>query len=130
VLPDLKKYLLDYPRATLSNAKDIFYWQEARFGVKPTIRISHLVIQQQPERTIVASKLIYASHYFWTALGVRALLPDPARGSGFWFVTVTRSRSDGLSGFTGRFVRGRARGDAQKGSAAFLAKTKEVLEKS
>jgi hypothetical protein len=130
VLPDLKKYLLDYPRATLSNAKDIFYWQEARFGVKPTIRISHLVIQQQPERTIVASKLIYASHYFWTALGVRVLLPDPARGSGFWFVTVTRSRSDGLSGFTGRFVRGRARGDAQKGSAAFLAKTKEVLEKS
>jgi len=129
-LPDLKQYLLDYPRLKLLNTTDIFYWQEARFGVKPTIRITHLVIQQLPDRTIVASKLLYASHYFWTGLGVRVLLPDPARGHGFWFVTVTRSRSDGLSGFTGRFVRGRARSDAQKGAAASLAAMKNALEKN
>jgi hypothetical protein len=127
--PDLKRYLVDYPRATLANANDLLYWQEVQFGVKPTIRISHLIIQQQPDRTIVASKLLYASHYFWTALGLRVLVVDPSRGPGFWFLTVTRSRSDGLSGFTGKFVRGRARGDARKSALAALVKTKELLEK-
>lgn len=73
--------------------------------LKPTIRISHLTIREIPEDTVVASKMVYASHYFWTGLEVRALVPDPERGAGFWFVTVNRARSDGLSGFTGMFVR-------------------------
>jgi hypothetical protein len=106
------------------------YWQEARFGAKTTITISHLVVQQQDDRTVVASKLLYSSHYFWTALGVRVLLPDPSRRPGFWFVTVTRCRSDGLSGFTGKFVRRRARGDAQKAVLAQLTRAKEAYEKS
>jgi len=129
-IPDFKQYLLEYPRTRLPNATDIFYWQLAQFGVKPTIRITHLVIQQQPDRTIVASKLLYASHYFWTALGVRVLLADPSRGNGFWLMTVSRCRSDGLSGFSGKFVRGRARGEAQKGVLALLTQTKAALEKS
>ena len=32
---------------------------------------------------------------------------DSASGWGFWFVTVSRSRSDGLSGFVGRVIRGK-----------------------
>ena len=73
--------------------------------------------------------MLYASHYFWTALELRMLLRDPARGRGFWFVTESRSRSDGLSGFTGHFVRGKARGEAEKGTAAVLRVTRERLEK-
>lgn len=129
-LPDLKQYLMDYPRAKLANATDVFYWQEARFGAKTTITISHLVVQQQDDRTVIASKLLYSSHYFWTALGVRVLLPDPVRGHGFWFATVMRCRSDGLSGFSGKFVRGRARGDAQKAVLAQLTRAKEAYGKS
>jgi hypothetical protein len=74
-------------------------------GLKPTIRISHLTIREGPDDTMVASKMLYGSHYFWTALELRTLVPDPARGPGFWFVTVSRSRSDGLGGFTGMIVR-------------------------
>lgn len=40
----------------------------------------------------VASKLLYASQYFWTALELRVLVSDPARGRGFWFVTVSYAR--------------------------------------
>lgn len=127
--PDLKQYLLGYPRATLANSNDFLYWQQVQFGVKPTIRISHLVVQQQPDRTIVASKLLYASHYFWTGLAVRVLLPDASRGPGFWLISVSRTRADGLSGFTGKFVRGRARGDAQKATLTQLTQTKAVLER-
>jgi len=128
ILPDVRRYLLDFPRATLDNSTSFLYWQEAKFGLKPTIRINHLVISEQRDATIVASKMIYATHYFWTALELRVLVPDAQRGSGFWFVTESRSRSDGLSGFTGRIIRGKVRGESEKGTAALLTLTKDRME--
>ena len=100
----------------------------AAVGLKPTIRINHLVIQDRPGQTIIASKMLYASHYFWTALEQRILQSDPARGPGFWLVTINRSRSDGLKGFVGRLLRGRVRSEAQKGTEATLRVTKAKLE--
>jgi hypothetical protein len=126
--PDLKRYLLEYPEATLVNSTDFLYWQEVQFGLRPTIRINHLVVQERRDHTIVVSKMLYASHYFWTALEVRVLLPDPARGPGFWLVTINRSRSDGLSGFTGRVIRSRVRTEVEDGSRAALKATKARLE--
>jgi putative membrane protein len=128
-VPKVRRYLLEFPRATLPGMVDSFvYWQEAKFGLKPTIRINHLVIAEDPNGAIVASKMLYASHYFWTALELRALVRDPARAGGFWFVTESRSRSDGLSGFTGRVIRGKVHGEAEKGTAAQLLMTKTRLE--
>jgi hypothetical protein len=127
-LPDLTRFLLNYPNATLANATDFLYWQETQFGLRPTIRISHLVIQERPNQTVVASKMLYASHYFWTALELRVLLPDPARGPGFWFVTISRSRSDGLSGFKGLVIRTRVRSEVEDGTRAALTATKTRLE--
>ena len=129
-MPNLRHYLLEYPRATMPNATSFLYWQETEFGLKPTIRISHLTVADTPEGTVVASKMLYASHYFWTGLEVRALVPDPKRGPGFWFVTVNRARSDGLSGFTGMFVRRRVRSEVQQGVLASLRTTKRKLEQS
>lgn len=128
-LPDIKRYLLEFPAFTLPGSESFVYWQEAQFGLKPTIRINHLVIAEAPKGTAIASKMLYASHYFWTALELRVLLPDPSRGPGFWFVSVNRSRSDGLSGFVGRVIRGKVRGEAEKGMAAALEATKSRLEK-
>jgi hypothetical protein len=127
-LPDLRQYLLDYPNAVLPNSTDFLYWQEVQFGLKPTIRISHLIIQERPGSKVVASKMLYSNHYFWTALELRVLLDDPARGGGFWFITVNRSRSDGLSGFKGRIIGTRARTEAQNGTRAALTAVKTKLE--
>jgi hypothetical protein len=127
-LPGLRDYLLGYPAVALPGAQSFLYWQEAQFGLKPTVRISHLTVHGRPDAVIVASKLLYASHYFWTALELRVLVPDPPRGRGFWFVNVNRSRSDGLSGFVGRIIRGRVRGEAEKGLQNALALTKQNLE--
>jgi hypothetical protein len=71
---------------------------------------------------------MYASHYFWTGLEVRALVSDSSRGPGFWFVTVNRSRSDGLSGFTGIVIRGRVGSEVQQGTLEGLRTTKRMLE--
>jgi hypothetical protein len=127
-MPRMRRYLLEYPAVTFPESTSFLYWQETVFGLKPTIRISHLTIQEGSDDTVVASKMLYASHYFWTGLELRVLLPDPARGAGFWFVTVNRSRSDGLSGFTGMFVRRRVRSEVQDGSLAGLQTTKRRLE--
>jgi len=124
----VRKYLLEFPKAALPDSESFVYWQEATFGLKPTIRVNHLVIAREGDGAIVASKMLYASHYFWTALELRALIPDPQRGPGFWFVTDSRSRSDGLSGFVGRLVRGKVRGEAEKGTAAVLQLTKTRME--
>jgi hypothetical protein len=128
-MPNLRRYLLEYPRVALPDATSFLYWQETDFGLKPTIRINHVTIREGPDITIVASKMLYATHYFWTALELRVLLPDAARGQGFWLVTISRGRSDGLSGFRGIFVRRRARSEAVKGVLAALTTTKGRLER-
>jgi hypothetical protein len=128
-LPQVRRYLLEFPNATLPNSESFIYWQEATFGLKPTIRINHVVMAEEPGGAMVASKMLYASHYFWTALELRVLLRDPARGNGFWFVTESRSRSDGLGGFTGRVIRGKVRGEAEKGTQAVLRVTRDQLQR-
>lgn len=126
--PELHRYLLEFPRVTLPDSTSFLYWQDAEFGLKPMLRISHVTIRETPDSTVATSKMLYASHYFWTGLQLRVLLPDRSRGPGFWFVTVDRSRSDGLSGFTGSFVRRRVRSEVQEGSLAALRMTKQKLE--
>jgi hypothetical protein len=127
-MPDVRRYLLNYPQVTLPESTSFMYWQLVRFGLKPTVRISHVTIRERPTDTLVASRMVHASHYFWTAIELRTLLPDLPRGPGFWFVTVSRSRSDGLSGFTGMFVRGRVRGRVREGTLSVLQTTKQKLE--
>jgi hypothetical protein len=126
--PELRRYLLGFPGA-FPDSTSFLYWQVTQFGLKPTMRISHLVIRETPEETIVASKMLYASHYFWTALEIRVLVADPSRGIGFWFVTVNSSRCDGMSGFFGRLIRGRIRREVQKGVLAYLSETKKKVER-
>ena len=129
-LTDMRQYLLEYPKPPARPTSSFIYWQEAAFGLKPTIRISHVAIQEEKEATIVASKQLYSSHYFWTALELRVLVPDAKRGTGFWFVNVNRSRSDGLSGFVGHMIRGKVREGARKGLESALAAAKKKLEAS
>jgi hypothetical protein len=127
-MPEVRRYLLEFPNWRMPEATSFLYWQETEFGLKPTIRISHIVIRERPDDTVVASKMLYATHYFWTGLELRVLLPDPSQGSGFWLITVNRSRSDGLSGFTGAIIRGRVQREVQEGTLAALRSTKETLE--
>jgi len=125
--PGVREYLLDYPKTALPGAASFLYWQEATFGLKPTLRLSHVTVREGPGEVLVASKMLYAHHYFRSGLELRVLFPDVIRG-GFWLVTVTSSRTDGLTGFTGLFVRPRVRGEARDGTATMLINTKRRLE--
>jgi hypothetical protein len=83
---------------------------------------------ENTERVLVALKQIYASHYFWTALELRDLIPDAGRGEGFWFVDVSSGRSGTLAGFKGHVIRGRVQTEALKGLTKGMESTKSLLE--
>jgi hypothetical protein len=127
-LPEIKRYLLGFPKVSLPNSESFLYWQDARFGLKPTIKINHLTIAEDPSGAVVVSKMLYSSHYFWTALELRVLLPDPARGNGFWFANVNQSRADGLTGFMSSVIRDRARSEGEKAVQSTLRMTKARME--
>jgi hypothetical protein len=44
VLPQLRRYLLEYPNAPLANTETFFYGEKVAFGLKPTIRPNHAVV--------------------------------------------------------------------------------------
>ena len=110
VLPELRRYLLEYPNAALSDADSYFYWEKVDFGLKPTVRLNHAVIYRSrtPDRNVatVAIKQLYATHYFHTALDVSTCVDDGAGGRrGFYLLTLKGSTQAGLTGPKGSLLR-------------------------
>ncbi len=127
ILRPLNDYLLGYPAtAAPLNTRDFFYWSLAEFGLKPVIRINHVVVfstgMANGLQHVIAVKQLYASHYFHTALEIRAVVadegPDP-RGS--TVVILNMARSDGLTGLFGGLVKSKARSGSRQGLEAALA---------
>ncbi len=112
-VPALLAYLDDYPRGRPAGAEDFFYWTVVDFGLKPTIRVSHVTIYPlapSPPSAVayaIAIKQLYASHYFHTTLELRFLVDEGRRSGrrGTSLISITRSRSDGMTGFKGLFRR-------------------------
>lgn len=134
-LPDLYQYLTGYPNAELSNHEDYFYWEKVSFGVKPTLRVNHVVIQDRSELDrggiVVVNKQLWASHYFQSAFDLWLCVEDEAGPAkkGFFLVTFKGSRQNALvKGLIGRMVRSRALPRAQEGVSKALGVTKSVLE--
>ena len=45
-LPELREYLLHYPKADSSGIESQFYWEKVNFGLKPTPRMVQAIIYQ------------------------------------------------------------------------------------
>jgi hypothetical protein len=130
--PEFHDYLAHYPSEPLPGVSEFFYWSTESFGLKPVASITHVSIYVQPGRAVVASKQIYASHYFDASLGLTAALDDPGKASarGMYLVYVNRSRIDFLSGFFGGLRRALARGRLRDGMRKNLAEAVRKLESS
>jgi hypothetical protein len=125
---DLRRFLIEYPNAQLPNSTSFFYWQLVQFGLKPTFRINHVVTAGVPDHFVVASKQVYASHYFRAAVEIRHLIPDPGRGHGFWLIDVSAARVDGLTGVLGALIRGHVQSEALRSLTGGLEATKLKME--
>jgi len=109
-LPELERYLLEYPEAKSEDIQSEFYWEKVNFGLKPTLRIVQAIVYRGLRSTdpayAVAVKQIYASHYFETALDLTVCVRDqenPDRG--FYLITLKGSQQAGLTGLKGGIVR-------------------------
>jgi hypothetical protein len=135
-IPEFHRYLDEYPNAELAGADSYLYWSRVQFGLRPTVRMNHVVIYPFGEgddaAVAIGSKMLYASHYFHTALEMKFLVKDSAnpKKEGFYLISLNRSRSDGLTGFFGGIVRSAAQGEARKGLAFALESGKQVLEEA
>jgi hypothetical protein len=110
--PEFYNYLAQYPAAPPPNVSDFLYWSKESFGLKPVISVTHASIYRLPGQAIVASKQVYANHYFDGSLGLTFLLDKPAdSGVSLYIVYLNRSRIDLLGGHRGglrRFFRRRS----------------------
>lgn len=133
-LPDLNKYLLQYPASKPEGAQDFFYWENVNFGLKPTIRVNHGVVYRVsgPTASIhaLAIKQLYATHYFETAIDLSFCVQDSnaSTESGFYLITVKASRQAGLTGIKGGLVRSVAVGKTRSSLENALNSIRENLE--
>jgi hypothetical protein len=118
--PEFREYLAQYPYRKLPGVADFLYWSAESFGLKPVTSITHVSILQAPGQAVIASKQLYASHYFEGSLGLTVALDDVAGTAqpGMYLLYLNRSRIDLLSGFWGGlrrlFLRGRLRDGLQE----------------
>lgn len=131
-VPEFREHLAQYPGQPLPGVSEFFYWSTESFGLKPVASITHVSVYIQPGRAAIASKQLYASHYFDASLGLTAALDDPGDASnpGMYLVYMNRSRIDLLSGFFGGLRRVILRGRLRDGMRKNLADVVRKLEAS
>lgn len=130
----LLAFLHGYPRAPLpAQSASYVYWTTNTFGLKPTTRLNHTVVSRGAADDqiigIIATKQLYASHYFHGALEMRYVVANPALDDRFALVMVTRARSDGLTGVTGAVIGGAIRRRALQSLRGYLRFTRDMVEK-
>ena len=133
-LPELREYLLNYPKADSGNIQSEFYWEKVNFGLKPTLRMVQAIVYQgkSPERPAyaVAVKQLYASHYFESALDLTVCVKDDKHPAhpGFYLITMKGSQQAGLTGLKGGIVRKVAVDKTRSSLEKALASVKQKLE--
>ncbi len=136
VLPELRRYLLKYPKAELTGADSFFYWETVAFAMKPTIRVNHAVIYrgrtQGRDFAVVAIKQLYATHYFHTALDMSVCGDDGSAAAprGFYLLTLKGSQQEGLTGVKGSMLRKIVVDKTRSSLESALASIKRTIEQS
>jgi hypothetical protein len=133
-LPDLDRYLLDYPAVKSSSIESEFYWEKVNFGLKPTLRLIQAIVYRgtgsaQPAYA-VAVKQLYSSHYFETALDLTICVrgTDGPSQRGFYLITLKGSKQAGLTGLKGRILRKIVLEKTRSSLERTLASVKRKLE--
>jgi len=122
--------LLADKKSGLQFSEDAIVWSKIKFGLKPVIAINHITIYKRNAsvgpQVLVASKQIYADHYFNAFLALTAFVSVP--DSGAYLVYENRSRADGLEGPFSKMKRGVVEKKALEGLKNILAQSKASLD--
>ena len=128
------QYLRGFPKSKLANVEDAIVWSKMKFGLKPVIAINHITIYKNEAeagpQVLIASKQIYANHYFDSSLGLTAFISIPGANPASYLLYENRSRADGLGGMFGKLKRGIVEDRAVEGIKNILEQTKMSLNRS
>ena len=100
--PSFHKYLALYPHARLDGLAEVLYWSDESLPrLKPILSITHMAVYTPPElpgATLVASKQIYANHYFEAAFELLTVIerPTPTGAAGTYLLLLRRFRFDDM----------------------------------
>jgi hypothetical protein len=131
VLDEIPQYLKSSSNAELRLIEHALVWSKIKFGLKPVIAINHITIYQREQKAgpqiLIASKQIYANHYFDSSLALTAFLSIPGTSSGYLFYE-NRSRADALGGAFSGLKRGIIENRALDSVKAILHQSQLSLE--
>jgi hypothetical protein len=133
-LPDFYNYLLSYRAAKPANVENSFYWAKVKFGLKPTVRVVHVLTLHGDAAVepvyAITEKQLYSSHYFQTALDLTFCVRDTTdpQATGFYLIKTLGSEQAGLTAFKGSIVRKVATDRSSSSLQKSLSAIKEALE--
>jgi hypothetical protein len=106
-------------------------WSKIKFGLKPVITINHITIYKREQQTgpqiLIASKQIYANHYFDSSLALTVFLSLPGV-TGSYLYYENRSRADTLGGAFSGLKRGLIENRALNSVKAILGQSQISLQ--
>lgn len=131
VLTKFPQYLKGFPNPKLAEVESAIIWSKVKFGFKPVIAINHITIYRNENQTgpqiLIASKQIYANHYFDSSLALTAFVNIPGASPGSYLLYENRSRTDALEGVFGKIKRSIVEDKAVDGLKAILEQIKVNL---
>lgn len=133
--PDFHKYLVEFPRMQLPGAQNFVYWSKERVGsFKTVLGLTHVTVYEpkaeSPSQIVIASKQIYANHYFEGSLALTWVVDAETDSGkkGCYLIYLNRSRMDALRGGFSWLKRYVARGRIRDGLVKNIRLTKDRLE--
>jgi hypothetical protein len=133
-MPEMASYILQAPQGRPQSSEEFYYWQAADFGMKVVQRVTHVTIEKKPtpagDGYLIANKMLYASHYFRSALELRFLIPivAPDKKPATILVVLQRSYVDGMTGLKGKMLHSIVVPKSRESLERYLVSSKNKLE--
>jgi len=134
--PSLRQYLMGYPHAELDGAHEALFWaDDSPSGLQPILSVTHQVVfapSDLPDVTVMASKQIYANHYFEAVFDLTGIVDRMREGGkpGIYLVVLRRFRFDDLPSGGILNIRGKVVGKLRDQLRADLEHQKAGSEKA
>ena len=131
--PGLRRHLFEYPAEDTAGAIDVLYWSKEAIGRRGVVSITHLAISHTAAESAaayaIASKHLYATHYYDASLGLTILVRDDSAPSpACYLVYVNRSRVDVFDGIFGGIARRLVTSKARSTVSNQLTRMQGILE--
>ena len=135
-IPSLRQYLTSYPHAALDGAHEVLFWaDDSTSGLQPILSVTHEVViapSELPNMTVMASKQIWANHYFEAVFDLTGIVDRTRDGGkpGIYLVRLTRFRFDDLPSGGLINIRGKVVGKLRDQLRADLRNQKTASERA